>query len=158
MKITNFSKNSWHFRLASLTGFKVNPYKTGVQYDGCKYINRVILGFVLLVSIIAVTCTVAYSLGYGVVVIVHRITDGVWLKLTPTVVVGLAFVIAIVGTGVFGAMFVGIICCLFYVVKLFERGNQYLRSSGQPSFVKLWYQSTKDKMCFLISFDDVEPS
>jgi len=144
MSDRSFSKDSWHYRLATVYQFDV--FSTPKE-DICGYVRQVIYGMftasmISIVSAFFIWCLIQPWLYFFV--------DG-WYKPSGNNSMALA-----IGMTLYIMAFV-IACILLYVGKikvyLKEHTNWYNKEQ-KPSFIKQAYSSWKDKTCYKITFYD----
>lgn len=154
MKEVNFSKNSWHWRLA---GFYGNAemrydYKTETdKYEGdiCSYIRSMLHGLFRVVVLTAILGLLAASLGNFGAWVVAGFLVGSWVKID---VLGFLIVALTISAAIVAAM--------FYVASKHEKWkrNRWARKQElamveeeKPEmFIQAAYRKFKDKTCFRV--------
>jgi hypothetical protein len=148
MKSITFNRNSLHYRLATVYG-NFSDYRESDR-NFCSYSKQVLLGlFKIFIMIICASF-----------LLIPQVIFLIWasVRLTSQQVISVDDIACV------GAMFITIEF-LFYLIfltnKLHEH-NIYLKLhvhdineiiTSNPSFIKTWYQSIKDKTCVKIDFN-----
>ena len=145
MKDHTFNIDSLHYRLATCYG----PGKPRILKDGtniCSYAGAVLMGFVVSLFIVMA----GVSCGIGVLSttfwIMMRIMYGIWLPVQLAVV----YTLAIVWIITFSATFIFLENRSWPKLKSWFALHHPIGIA--PSFLKMAYQSWKEKTCFKIYF------
>lgn len=154
MKEVNFSKNSWHWRLANTYGnaktrydYKTETYK--YEGDICSYTRSVLWGILGALVVTAALGIVAASIANFGAWVVAGIVMGSWVKLD---LLG-AIIIAVVCVA-------ALVALVFYLTTEHEKWKRrrwelrhkraFLEEEKPEGFVKAAYRKFKDKTCFRI--------
>lgn len=143
MKSLEINTNSWHYKLATLVGYR----SWGQGSDICTYTRKVMLGILLILLITAAYTLATFILVDIVLGLIFSAIAGMWLmgQLGSVVLLSCAMV------GTFIGMFVG----MGYSI---ERYNEYNRTARPDGFIKEAYKSWKDKYCLKLTFIDENKS
>ena len=148
MKQHIFTKDSWHYQLASLGSTLIEGE---YRVDFCTYLRAMLkavigIAFILLISIFTlVTCVNCVSNLLAWVVYCFVNLDLVFPD--PEAVISLFF---------------GVVALIFYFGKTVARKiteyrdthpRNYVYKKKEPSFLKVAYQKFKSKTCFYIDFE-----
>jgi hypothetical protein len=151
MKELNFSKNSWHYKLAKLGEY--NEYRP----DFCHYVRSAIFGGIIGLMFLFVGTMMMFFLGDFFAYLAAMVTTGLWFNLDPhlgaQVIIGLLLIATAIGC---------LISFHYFKEKRREAKQQKLweaRERGEeipepkPSFIATAYTSLKDKTCFRVRFE-----
>jgi hypothetical protein len=135
MKLLQFSRDSWHYKLVAATGYRVWEHE---EVDLCSYTWRVI-GSILLILFL-------FSLGLAVSYIVIQVVLGIAFSLWYS-----AFLFTEFGVAGLIAIFASL---MFWVgTALIQWNRNRTRKQKPDSFVSHAYRAAKEKYCARVKFD-----
>ena len=149
MKAFQFSRSSFHYKIAKKFGGldDTDWYGDPKPLDLCHYIRCLLWAFTKGLVVLAVSSLVIWSATDAAFWVKECIDAGEFLTLKERV--GVLFIGA-AGFVSAAAVLLGAIMC---IVKLWDRySDDY--EEREPGFLKLAYQSIKNKTCFRIEMKD----
>jgi len=148
MKELNFSRDSWHYKLAQMGEY--NPGRP----DFCHYVRSVLLGGFFFFILCTFALAGIVCLGDFIAYIVAAYTTGLWFKLQPDL--GAQIIICLL---IFSAVIGALITIFLYKEKRREAKADRLRAAmalgeemkePEPGFIGHAYKSLKEKTCFKV--------
>jgi hypothetical protein len=162
MKQFEYSKKSWHFRLANTYGDlrtqvdweydevgNCTGHKSYYDGDLCTYIQQMVKGLVKIVVFGGFSLIPLLTLAYALVYLAACISTGTWIELNKGadthVIIGLVLWVMILAFTTLGV-------CLYAHARYREKHPKpekvvEVKVSKEPGFSKLAYAKFKDKTC-----------
>lgn len=145
MDMKEFSKNSWHYRLAEQIGIKEKLENTN-HISICEYISYVIGGLILSIFVIMVLAFLVFLAGDTIRWLFTMVYEG---QLRDPDSFG----------SLCGMLFYSVLIVSYaldvsvkYITTLTPSVPKHIPEPKEDGMLKLMYKSFKDKYCFLISF------
>ncbi len=142
MEALRFSRNSWHYHLAT----EYSSYRA--PHEGpnlCGYIRSVVMGSIIALFITAVLATIAVSFESLIIWAIVCVQNGIWFK--PGVETLFAF--AIIGLALLAGVVILVCMTVFGSLNVLEKR----RAAGKPDpFVINAVKSWHNKICKKVDF------
>lgn len=152
MKELVYNKSSWHYRLASMVGYRPDrDWDTGERDLGdiCSYWRCVVGGATVIALVLFITTLAMWMVVNLVFGIVFSIIYGMWLT-TMIGEITLFFLLV----GLFTVFVFKGIPALWDLYQ--EYRHNHPRPKKEPGFISESYRSWKQKTCVKIKFVDAE--
>lgn len=148
MKPLKFSKNSWHYKVAT----KFGGLEAWGDLDFCEYVRSVLLGIFLL-SMIAIICFAGlFALADWMAWVSAMIITGSMITPSePATIITACWVIAFIIIGcVYGSRIYDNRkeARRLEAFKAWQAGGEYIPT--QPGFITMAYRTLKEKTCFRV--------